>query len=435
MAAKPTSVTVRAYDVGFGDCFLLSVQYPTDSRHVLIDFGSTRLPTGKTGTTGKYLERIANQIKADCGGKLTAVIATHRHKDHISGFTMTGDKGPGAIIRSLKPEVVLQPWTEDPDAARDAKKPTKGVRGAHLRRNLMLRNLEDMNRFAGFAKQAATRLRGSHLARARAQLDFLGDDNELANRDAVVNLMTMGKQKARYLFAGASSGLESLLPGVTTHVMGPPTLEQSPDVAKQTDTQADEFWHLRASFWARRGAVAKGKAALAAPLFPSLVTRDTPWDARWFKYHAQIEQSENLLSIVRTLDKAMNNTSLILLFEIGDTCLLFPGDAQWENWRYALGQEKYKKLLARVNVYKVGHHGSLNATPKTLWKGFANKGGATRAHRLMSMLSTLDGVHGDSEATAVPRSTLVKALKAGSTLVDTRDAKPSELSRAQTITL
>src|SRR6188474_470739 len=84
--SKPTHATIRAYDVGFGDCFLLTFQYADDAKHLLIDFGSTRLPAGKTGK-GNYLERIAAQIKADCGGKLTAVVATHRHKDHISGFS------------------------------------------------------------------------------------------------------------------------------------------------------------------------------------------------------------------------------------------------------------------------------------------------------------------------------------------------------------
>jgi len=433
VAAHPTSLTIHAYDVGFGDCFLLSIAYPNETKHVLIDFGSMALPTGKKGT-GTYLGRIATQIGKDCGGKLTAVIATHRHRDHISGFGGTGAKAPGTIIRNLKPEVVLQPWTEDPDIARDAKKPLAKLRGARLRRNAMVRNLADMNRFAEFVAQAATRLRGSHLKAVREQLSFLGDDNTLKSRDAVLNLMTMGKRKARYLFSGAPSGLDALLPSVKVHVLGPPTVEQAPDVTKQTDTQKDEFWHLRASFWARRGAVAKHPDALTKPLFPGAVMR-VPWDARWYRFHAQREQAESLLSIVRTLDKAMNNTSLVLLFEIGDTCLLFPGDAQWENWRFALSQTKYQKLLARVNVYKVGHHGSLNATPKTLWKGFANKGSSTKPHRLMSLLSTKEGVHGDSPATAVPRSTLVTALKENSTLIDTRDAKPSELSRIQTISL
>ena len=74
-----------------------------------------------------------------------------------------------------------------------------------------------------------------------------------------------------------------------------------------------------------------------------------------------------MLQIVRMLDKAMNNTSVILLFRVGKESQLFPGDAQLENWQYALSREPDRKLLSGVNVYKVGHHGSLNATPKSLW--------------------------------------------------------------------
>ena len=46
MATKaPTSVEIRSYQVGFGDCYLLSFIYGAkDRRHVLIDFGSTGLP-------------------------------------------------------------------------------------------------------------------------------------------------------------------------------------------------------------------------------------------------------------------------------------------------------------------------------------------------------------------------------------------------------
>ena len=44
--SPPTSLKVYAYNVGFGDCFLLQFGYPDKTKkHVLIDFGSTRLPT------------------------------------------------------------------------------------------------------------------------------------------------------------------------------------------------------------------------------------------------------------------------------------------------------------------------------------------------------------------------------------------------------
>jgi beta-lactamase superfamily II metal-dependent hydrolase len=84
-------------------------------------------------------------------------------------------------------------------------------------------------------------------------------------------------------------------------------------------------------------------------------------------------RGEQLLQIVRSLDQEMNNTSVILLFQIGKKKLLFPGDAQIENWQFALQQKKYRSLLSSVNLYKVGHHGSRNATPKSLWKLFKNK--------------------------------------------------------------
>jgi hypothetical protein len=298
----------------------------------------------------------------------------------------------------------------------------------------MLLNLDSMNHFAGLVERTATNLRGKQFETVRKQLQFIGDDNTLKNREAVVRLMGMGTRKPKYLSEGMASGLDALLPGVKVHVLGPPTAEQAPDLKKQTKTQKDEFWHLRKGFWASRRIAAEHVKDVANPLFPGHVVR-VPWDARWYRYKAQAELAENLLSIVRTLDGAMNNTSLILLFEVGDACLLFPGDAQWENWQHALSQKKYLKLLKRVSLYKVGHHGSLNATPKTLWKSFAKRGPASKTSRLLSMMSTKDDVHGDTPQTAVPRTTLVTALKADTTLRDTRAAKPAELALVQPITV
>ena len=122
----------------------------------------------------------------------------------------------------------------------------------------------------------------------------------------------------------------------------------------------------------------------------------------------------------------MNNTSLILLFEVFGKKLLFPGDAQLENWSYALEDApdaaKTRALLADVDVYKVGHHGSLNATPKTLlWEDFKhrNKSGA---QRLVTLLSTMPGKHGKvANKTEVPRRPLLAALKAETALSNTVD--------------
>ena len=67
-----------------------------------------------------------------------------------------------------------------------------------------------------------------------------------------------------------------------------------------------------------------------------------------------------------------------------------------------------------MDVYKVGHHGSLNATPKQLlWEGF-RKRGAGNGPKLATLLSTLPNKH-----PGVPRPTLVEALNSETELHDT----------------
>lgn len=71
------------------------------------------------------------------------------------------------------------------------------------------------------------------------------------------------------------------------------------------------------------------------------------------------------------LDSDTNNTSLVLAFELPDaSIMLFAADAQvgnWESWHdqnYAADGKMVTaaELLSRVRFYKVGHHGSHNAT-------------------------------------------------------------------------
>jgi hypothetical protein len=164
------------------------------------------------------------------------------------------------------------------------------------------------------------------------------------------------------------------------------------------------------------------------------------FSARWLAQRMKEVNGEQLLQLVRALDKAMNNTSVILLFEFGTRKLLFPGDAQIENWAYALSQPNAKKLLADVDLYKVGHHGSRNATPKTMWELFENRGPAGKKGRLKSVLSTLPGKHGSAASKSeVPRTTLLQALKHETELHNTNDLaadsclpKSSQLVRVDT---
>jgi hypothetical protein len=83
------------------------------------------------------------------------------------------------------------------------------------------------------------------------------------------------------------------------------------------------------------------------------------------------EWLDSASDLALALDSATNNTSLVIAIELaGGDVLLFVADAQvgnWESWQELSWQVDGHKvtgpdLLARTIFYKVGHHGSHNAT-------------------------------------------------------------------------
>ncbi len=434
---KPTAVDIRAYNVGFGDCFLVTFDYgEKKKRSVLVDFGSTGKGKNTPATVMKDIaEDVREFVNEHCGGVLHGVVATHRHKDHISGF----EGESGEIIESLKPKVVLQPWTEDPLAQRGAKSAT-AKSGSKMPKNLAaaqndfyLQSLDHMNSFSASALAAAHDRMGITNA---AKIRFIADDN-LKNREAVERLARMGKAgTAEYLRAGNRTKLEEQLPGVKIHVLGPPDLTQTDTILKERANDKKEFWQFT-QFWSMLAASTGGGAvAGSAPdrLFPKAdIVKSRPQNTRWFIDRADRQLGNQLLGIVRILDDVMNNTSIILLFEVGGKKLLFPGDAQIENWAFALSEPKelpgIKKLLADVDLYKVGHHGSRNATPKSLWNAFKNKSETKgKPGRLKSVVSTKEGKH-----PGVPRPSLVDALKTETDFQSTEDLAGKVLFQPVTI--
>lgn len=414
---RPSALHLFTYQVGFGDCFLLRFIYPDRARHVLIDFGTMGLPAS---APNGQLVRIAEHIAASCGGHLDAVVATHRHADHISGFaTNEAGTAPGDIIRKLAPDVVVQPWTEDLALATDAQGPSTQSARFHG----ALRHMQ------GVAREVLVMLdskRGAKFDTALAdQLRFLGQDN-LSNLSAVINLSKMGKRNS-YVFHGSVSGLEEVLPGIRTHVLGPPTLEQTQSIRRMRANDPDEFWQLRLT-QLRSGGGAPGRARPAFPEHVAARGGKLPMSSRWLAGRIREAQGEQLLSLVRALDKQMNNTSIILLFEAGSKKLLFPGDAQIENWEYALAQPRVLKLLSGVDLYKVGHHGSRNATPRSMWAAFQKKGKAEDPERMHAVLSTKSGKHGSvSSRTEVPRTALLKEIGKHAHLHNTETMEPGAL--------
>jgi hypothetical protein len=477
---KPVKAYCRAYQVGFGDCCLFSIEYSDgDMKHILIDFGTTGIPKDMPDD---LMLRVAEDIRARTtprgrkNGKLHMLIASHRHKDHIGGFSREGQKNEagettGDIIRSLNPDVVVQPWTENPELIdKDFEKfikagpkkigqtgPSKLAEAAfsptatdfaHAPNKHFVSTLMGMQAVAKSVEAEAQRMTSlnlsddfsqiSALKPFQDQLMFMGENN-MPNVSAVENLREMGaKTAAHYVCFGDKVSLSRVMPGVKMHVLGPPSLEQHHEILKQRSRDDDEFWMLHAmlkDYWGLQAATAALSSNLNATiedapkknrLFPKarVFSNHNPSHTRWFINQVKNVRARQMMGLVRILDKAMNNTSVIALLEINGHKFLFPGDAQIENWEYAMRQTDKMDLLKDAVLYKVGHHGSRNATPKTLWRNFANRSaeGETTA-KLFTVCSTMAGKHGHTTATAVPRRTLVNALKKRTSYHTTEDIK------------
>ncbi|MFA6958236.1 MAG: MBL fold metallo-hydrolase [Thermoanaerobaculia bacterium] len=341
-------IQIRMYNVGLGDSFLL--RFPGDDRehNVLIDCGVH--PSGP----GPYtMEQVVDQIigdvtDGDAKPRIDVVIATHRHRDHVLGFE-------NKRWREVEVGEVWMPWTEDP-------------------KDPQAKEIRDKQSKKAIAIQKALKAMGAPLA----LLEIV--DNSLTNAKAMATLHGgfANKAKVRYLppkTRSKQSFRTDLLPGVTVHAMGP---SRDPDVIRDMDPPKGGAYELRLA--AASGNGNGSSAGLFAKSFALTGTELATQLASFNLTKRNLRDLEKLadedpFAIAVQLDKAVNGTSLLLMFESGDAHLLFPGDAQWGTWQNALADAEFRELLGKTNFLKVGHHGSHNATPKAFVETILEKGG------------------------------------------------------------
>lgn len=332
----PRRVRVRMYNVGFGDCFLLRFDGPDGSSCVLIDCG---VHSASQGTVD--LDEIVAAVQADLAeaGRahgIGVVMATHRHRDHVHGF---GRDGWDAVaVRE-----VWMPWTEDPDdpTARRIRERQSALAAA------LTEAAPPSGRLAHVHDLALNSLTNER-AMATLHSGFAGEPRRWY-------LPTLPTQERDFTFRTPA------LPGVTVHVLGP---------ARDERTIRDLEPPAKSSYL-RPGSRQLRLTPGGSPLpFASWRLAQREFKRRFAHLDLRnlwdIENAakDDPYQLSSALEKAVNGTSLMVVFQFGRAYLLFPGDAQWGTWDRALRDPTSRQLLAKSTFYKVGHHGSHNATPR-----------------------------------------------------------------------
>jgi glyoxylase-like metal-dependent hydrolase (beta-lactamase superfamily II) len=370
--AKDREVAVRMYKLPLGDCFLLT--FPTDDGgefRMLIDCGLIQGAPDPEATMKAVAGDIARQAT-----KLDLVLVTHEHWDHVSGFKQARD-----TFEKIAFEQLWLAWTEDPEdrLARKLRQQREARRLTLARtvRQLHREGEDEARQGVGMAETLLAFHGGLEAAASGATAEALDWVKDHA-----------GAKNTRYCRPGEV--LE--LPGVSAarvYVLGPPQDEEllhrsAPGRSHPETYLAPAEEQLRLVLEA---AASPGEAPLAQP-FDEDFRLDRPraqendFFQRRYGFGAGGEAWRRIDtdwqglvgSLALQLDSDTNNTSLAVAIELlpGGQVLLFPGDAQVGNWlswqdvewpaRPGEPRVATRDLLSRTVLYKVGHHGSHNAT-------------------------------------------------------------------------
>ncbi len=384
--AADAHVSIRMYNVGFGDAFLLVFPGDERPRRVLIDCGAHTLGPGPRPMKDVVRSILDDAADADGTSRIDVVVCTHRHQDHVSGFGLRE-------WSAVEVGEVWMPWTEHPTDAE-----ARRIREAQsLRAQALLLALD--------------RLGADDTLLAMAQ-------NSLTNAPAMRTLHEgfLGRPVRRFLPTkehGERVFETSALPGVKVHVLGPSRSENT--IRDMDPGRAESYLSFRLARDAppdRRLRPFRREWSIGRQAY----RRANPHLAFTPRNASDIADvgSGTEFDLVTKLEKAVNGTSLMLMFVLGRARLLFPGDAQWGTWNAALTDPDWKELLATTAFYKVGHHGSHNATPRSFVEKCLSKSFA-------AMIST----RRVEKWPDIPRPPLLRALRARSNRVvrsDRRDA-------------
>ena len=438
-------IRVRMYRVGFGDCFLLTLPAGKSPVHVLIDCGVFK-GTSQTGDIGTLTDVVANIIQ-ETGGRVGLLVVTHRHADHIAGFSRCRDQFKGFSADAIWFPV----WESEYD-----------VKAKKFQEDLTSVASGLQSHFAASIRMgvetSAYRSAESMMFNATG-VEPDGKGGTASNATSLVMLKNDFGAKPAYYKANDTPTVPASLAkaGLTARIFGPPPVDDIM-LMKLMDLKKGVGQHLAG---VPAGQAAKGFAPFDAGWTdeagysypeeafaefgprPKTTEGDPEVARRALQDAIGRAQPEAALVAATALNQFLNNQSLVILFTFQGKNLLFAGDAQggnWEHWLYGTDtavQAPSDELsaeagaaLAHLDLYKVGHHGSTNATPIPAVKAMADG--------VVALCSTEVNVYGDgAKETDVPRGPLLDAIAAKGTLIrsDSIPVTVNGTTRAATVPL
>lgn len=436
-AAPIDRLRIRMYRLGIGDCFLLTLPGAAGiPYHLLIDCGTHASErTGPEKNRDPWrTEAAAADIASVTECRLDAVVCTHEHWDHLSGF-LQGQ----AAFDECEADAIWCSWAEDIDNEPVARE-LVGLREKAQDALWTARAQLDAPGPEDVAEAAALRDRMSAL------FGFFGESPGLGERarDAAKALRALGRGRVRYLSPGAPP-IEGPSGNWRIFVLGPP--RDLSLLRRDQPRRPGEGYPLAGLAAAERN-LAAVSAALGAPdsdppfkasfQIPLADTRAMAFFQRryWNDAAPGAARDEETAQDFRRIglahlgaaeafalkhDRLTNNTSLVLALELGpatardNPVALFAGDAQignWLSWRNVVWPDYHGRrvdgadLLARTEIYKVGHHASHNAT---LMEGGLE---AMRRLRVALVPVSLDTATKLRWEKSLPRPSILKRLAA-----------------------
>lgn len=323
-----SELVVRAYNVGFGDAILVSIPEATDAgveetRHLLIDVGN--LLAGD-GNEDKVFTGVVQDISDRTGGTVDLYLMTHEHLDHVQGLLAAKRAGVEFAARHA--------WLTG------SASPTYYENRPHAkkRRLTLQRSLVEAHRMLQ--------------AEPDAWLEMM-----VLNNSAMLPPGALGLRTSDYVdhLRGIAPEEHTHYVDNTTDIVGKHPFHEAVLRILAPEEDTSSYYRKLGPTHTAADELPAGPGAADAPA--GLSVPPVGVDPGAF-YDLQASRRKSTRRQVMEIDKANNNTSVVLELEWRGWRLLFAGDAEIGSWRMMHEQH----LIKPVHFVKVSHHGSHNGT-------------------------------------------------------------------------